>query len=117
MSSQAFLPNSNRLDEAIDFYFEVALYLLVLTGFGTLASTGGLDMSSTILTGMAMAGRGYFLAQRRPIAISERWTTPLTIAYFIFFVADYLTVSRGFLPATVHLALFAVVIRMFSLRR
>ena len=105
------------LDRAIDFYFEVSLYLLVLTGFATLAGTGGLDLPSTILTGAALAVRGYFLAHRRQVALSESWSTPLTIAYFVFFVADYFVVSHGFLPATIHLALFGVVIRMFSLRR
>ena len=105
------------LTQAIDHYFELALYLLVLTGFATLASTGGLDLPSITLVGFALAARGYLLAKRRPVVISERWTTPLTIAYFVFFAADDFLVSRGFLPATVHLALFGVVVRMFSLRR
>jgi hypothetical protein len=30
--------------KAIERYFNVSLYLLVLTGFGALASTGGLDL-------------------------------------------------------------------------
>jgi protein-glutamine gamma-glutamyltransferase len=105
------------LPQAIDYYFELSLYLLVLTGFGTLASTGGLDMPSVVLAGTALAARGYLLAKRRRMVISERWTTPLTFAYFIFFAADYFIVSHNFLPATVHLALFGVVVRMFSLRR
>ncbi len=37
------------ITKAIDHYFELALYLLVLTGFGTLAATGGLDLPSMIL--------------------------------------------------------------------
>ena len=73
------------LSRAIDHYFELSLYLLVLTGFGTLASTGGLDLATVILVGSLLAVRGYFLAKRRSIVISERWTTPLTILYFIFF--------------------------------
>ena len=105
------------LPRAIDHYFELSLYLLVLTGFATLASTGGLDLPSITLVGCALAARGYLLAKRRRVMISERWTTPLTIAYFAFFAADYFLVSRNFLPATVHLALFGVVVRMFSLRR
>src|SRR5271166_5055727 len=113
-SSQSGLPPLTR---AIDYYFELALYLLVLTGFATLASTGGLDLPSTILVGVALAIRGYLLSQRRQFVISERWTTPLSVAYFIFFAADYFIFSHGFLPATVHLALFGVVVRMFSLRR
>ncbi|HUA15421.1 MAG TPA: DUF3488 and transglutaminase-like domain-containing protein [Verrucomicrobiae bacterium] len=106
-----------RLDHAVDYYFELALYLLVVTGFATLASTGGLDLPSMLLTGAALVFRGYLLAKRRQLVISDRWTTPLTMIYFVFFAGDYFVVSRGFLPATVHLALFGVVVRMFSLRR
>lgn len=105
------------LQRAIDHYFEIALYLLVLTGFATLAGTGGLDLPSIALVGAALAVRGYLLAKRRNFVISERWTTPLSIAYFIFFAIDYFAFSRSFLPATIHLALFGVVVRMFSLRR
>jgi transglutaminase-like putative cysteine protease len=105
------------VQKAIEHYFELALYLLVLTGFGTLAATGGLDLPSTVMVATALAIRGYLLAKRRTIAISERWTTPLSILYFVFFAIDYVAVSRTFLPAVIHLALFGVVVRMFSLRR
>ena len=105
------------LQRAIDNYFDLSLYLLVFMGFGTLASTGGLDLASVVLVGAALAVRGYLLAKRKQFVISERWTTPLSIAYFVFFALDYLALSRSFLPATVHLALFGVVVRMFSLRR
>ena len=115
------LPSTNSgvipLQRAIDHYFELALYLLVLTGFATLAGTGGLDLASIILVATALAIRGILLAKRRHFVISERWTTPLSIAYFAFFAIDYLVFSRSFLPATVHLALFGVVVRTFSLRR
>jgi transglutaminase-like putative cysteine protease len=105
------------LQKAIDHYFDVSLYLLVLAGFSTLAATGGLDLPSTVLVGAALALRGYLLAKRRKYAIPERWTTPLSLAYFLFFAVDYLAFSRTFMPAVVHLALFGVVVRMFSLRK
>ena len=117
MSPQPSQSGVIPMARAIDHYFELALYLLVCTGFGTLASTGGLDLISIVLVGIALSIRGYLLAKRRQFVISERWTTPLSIAYFVFFAADYLLFSRAFLPATVHLALFGVVVRMFSLRR
>lgn len=110
-------PRAIPLPRAIDIYFEVSLYLLVLAGFGVLASTGGVDLPAILLAGTAIAVRGYLLAKRRKVKISERWTTPLTIAYFAFYAADYLLMSRSFLGATVHLLLFAVIVRMFSLRR
>ncbi|HVR25192.1 MAG TPA: DUF3488 domain-containing protein, partial [Candidatus Polarisedimenticolia bacterium] len=110
-------PGVIPLPQAIDKYFELSLYLLVLMGFGALASTGRLDLPAILLVGMALALRGFLLAERRPVVISERWTTPLTIAYFLFYAADYFVLSRSFLAATVHLVLFAVVVRTFSLRR
>jgi protein-glutamine gamma-glutamyltransferase len=117
MASRASQSEVIPLHRAIDHYFQVALYLLVLTGFATLASTGGLDTPSIVLAGSALALQGYLLMKHRQVVISERWTGPLTIAYFVFFAADYFIVSHSFLPATVHLALFGMVIRMFSLRR
>ena len=70
-----------------------------------------------LLVGAALAFRGYLLAEHRRVAISEGWTTPLTIGYFAFYAFDYFLLSRSFLTATVHLVLFAVVVRSFSLRR
>jgi protein-glutamine gamma-glutamyltransferase len=101
----------------IDRCFDVSLYLLILMGFVTLASSGGLDIPAAIIVAGALAFRAGLLAQRKTLVISERWTTPLTLVYFAFFALDYFFVSRGFLRATVHLALFGVVVRMFSLRR
>jgi|tagenome__1003787_1003787.scaffolds.fasta_scaffold20984804_3 transglutaminase-like putative cysteine protease len=105
------------LQKYIDYYFEVGLYLLVLTAFGMLAVTGGLDLPARLLVAVALAVRGYLLAKRRRVSISDRWTTPLSVAYFVFFGIDYFVFSHSFLPATVHLALFGVVVRMFSIRR
>jgi transglutaminase-like putative cysteine protease len=105
------------LSQAVNKYLELSLYLLVLMGFGTLASTGGLDLPTILAVGAALAFRGYLLAERRHVVISERWTAPLTIAYFVFYAADYFLLSRAFLAATVHLVMFAVVVRTFSLRR
>jgi protein-glutamine gamma-glutamyltransferase len=105
------------LPQAINKYFGLSVYLLVLMGFGTLASTGDLDLPTILLVGSALAVYGYLLAERRQVVISERWTTPLTIAYFAFYAADYFLLSRSFLRAAVHLVLFAVVVRTFSLRR
>lgn len=105
------------LPAAIQRYFEVALYLLVLTGFGTLASTGKLGLTTVLLVGAALVFRGYLLASRRSFLIPERWTTVLTLAYAAFAVADYFLLASGFLNASVHLVLFVMVVRMFSAQR
>src|SRR5580704_19247927 len=110
-------PGGITMASAIERYFNVALYLLVLSGFGALASTGGLDPPAVILVGLAMALRGFQLLTRREFVIPERWTTVLTLIYVAIYLADYFLLSRSFLTATVHLVLFAMVVRLFSLRR
>ncbi|HXY14316.1 MAG TPA: DUF3488 and transglutaminase-like domain-containing protein [Terriglobales bacterium] len=108
---------ANPLWTAVERYFEVALYLLVFVGFGALASTGGLDTLTVLLVGGALLFRGYALLSRRSVLLPERWTTPLTLAYALFYLADYLLLSRTFLYATVHLVLFVMLVRLFSARR
>jgi protein-glutamine gamma-glutamyltransferase len=102
---------------AIHRYFELALYLLVFTGFATLASTGGLDIPTVVAVSAALLVRGYTLAKRRILVIPERWTTVLTIVYVAFYLVDYFLISGSFLNATVHLVLFVMVVRLFSAQR
>ena len=110
-------PERALLPLAIQRFFEIALYLLVLTGFGTLASTGALDLVMAVSVGAIILFRGYCLANRRTILIPENWTTLLTAAYVAFYLADYFLLSRAFLSATVHLVLFVLAVRLFSTRR
>ncbi len=117
MLEAAVNPGRITMAMAIERYFNVALYLLVLTGFGTLASTGGLDMLAVTVVGCALLVRGYHLIVQREFVIPERWTTYLTLLYVVVYFADYFLVSGSFLVATVHLVLFGMVIRLFSLQR
>jgi hypothetical protein len=110
-------PSTSRLASALQRYFEIALYLLVFTGFGTLVSTGGLSIATALVVSLALLVRGYLLLARRPWLIPESWTAWLTLGYVAFYVADYFLISGGFLDATVHLVLFVMLARLFSARR
>jgi hypothetical protein len=109
--------SGSNLPAAIERYFQVSLYLMVLTGFGTLASTATLDLPTVSLVGMALLVRGVLLAKRTEAHLPERWVTYLTLAYGVFYVVDLTTFSGNFLTATVRLALFGMVIRIFSLQK
>ncbi|HTS58388.1 MAG TPA: DUF3488 and transglutaminase-like domain-containing protein [Terriglobales bacterium] len=108
---------SRAISLAMERYFEIALYLLVFVGFGCLASTGGLNLGPVLLVGAALLFRGYTLFSRRSWLIPENWTTPLTVAYGLFYLADAFLISHTFLTSTVHLVLFVLVVRLFSARR
>lgn len=117
MPSDTRHPWTIPLPVAIERYLELSLYLLVLTGFGTLASTGGLDYPTVLLVGGALMFRGYLLIKRRSLLIPERWMTVLTLAYVVFYLGDYFLISGSFLNSTVHLVLFVMVVRLFSAYR
>jgi transglutaminase-like putative cysteine protease len=117
MAGNPHPPAEVTLAVAIRRYFDVALYLLIFTGFGTLASTGRLDLPTVLLVTLALLFRGYVLARRRQVLLSERWTNLLTIACVGFFIADDFVISRAFLGATVHLVLFVMLVRLFSAQK
>ena len=105
------------LAAAIRRYFDVALFLLIFTGFGTLASTGRLDFPTVALVTAALLFRGYVLARQQQVLLSERWTNLLTIGCVAFYVADEFLISGTFLIALIHLVLFVMLIRLFSAQR
>ena len=116
LSPQRPAPVSPRT--AAERYFEVSLYLLIVTGFATLVSTGRLDLLSAFVVTTALLLRGRQLLKRDTTLLSERWTTRLTVAYAAFWFVDFYVLSgKNFITATVHLLLFATVVRMFSVQR
>ena len=117
VSSASPQPAAATLPAAMQRYFEVALYCLMLMGFVTVASTGGLGVPTVLFVGAALLFRGYLLATHRVLLIPEKWTSGLTLAYAAFYVADYFFISGSFVSATVHLVLFVMVVRLFSARR
>ncbi len=108
---------SRSPDHPITRYFEVSLYLLIVTGFVTLASTGKLDMPALLLVSLALLCRGYLLVRGRTLQLPERWASYLTLVYVVFYVCDLFLLSGSFVSATVHLVLFIMVVKMFSVQR
>jgi hypothetical protein len=98
-------------------FFQWSLYLLLVTGFCTLMGTGKLDMPSMALMIPAVLLRGYVLLMRKKFVLTERWTTYLTLMYLAVYAADYFYFSQSFVSSTVHLVLFILVIKIFSVRR
>ncbi|HEX7288424.1 MAG TPA: DUF3488 and transglutaminase-like domain-containing protein [Candidatus Angelobacter sp.] len=98
-------------------FFQWSLYLLVATGFVALMGTNRLDLPALALVIPALLFRGYLLLMRREFRIPERWTSYLTLLYFVFYAADFFYFSQSFVAATVHLVLFILVVKLFSVQR
>lgn len=98
-------------------FFQGSLFVLLVMGFAALAGTGKLDFLSLALGGSALALRGYHLLKGKTVAIAERWTSYLTIFYLGFYLLDYFFITQGFVNATVHMVLYIMVIKIFSVQR
>jgi len=108
---------SRSPDDRITGYFEVSLYLLIATGFVTLASTGKLDAPALLLVSLALLFRGYLLVRGRTLQLPERWASYATLVYAVYYVLDLFFLSGSFVMATAHLVLFIMVVKMFSSQR
>jgi hypothetical protein len=101
----------------IEQYFQISLFLLVTTGFVTLTTTGRLDAVSLVTVSAALLLRAYLMLRGRTLQIPERWTSYLTLIYVLFYAADIFLVSGSYVDATVHLVLFIMVVKIFSVQR
>jgi protein-glutamine gamma-glutamyltransferase len=113
---------------AVQRYFEVSLFLMVATGIVAILSTGKLDIFSVMIPSAALVYKGIRIHQGRGPEISPRVSTWLVLAYFLFFPLDLWGLSRSLsegapnpplyaaLLATIHLILFATIVRLLSAR-
>ena len=105
------------MNVAVERYFQVMLYLMVLSGFATLAQTGQLDPVTVLLVIGALTIRGYLLVARKSFIVPEPWTQYLTLAFAFWYFLDLFWISGTFVGATVHLVLALLVLRLFSAHR
>lgn len=102
---------------AIARYFELALYTMVLTGFGTLAQTGQLDPATVLLVIAGLVARGFLILKQKTFILPDQWTQYVTLGFTAFYLVDFFWVSGSFVSATVHLVLALMVVRLFSAYR
>src|SRR5580658_1389020 len=113
---------------AVQRYFEISLFLLVSTGILAIVSTGKLDPIAATIPPIAIFYKGYRIWRNKGPEISVRFATELVLAYFLFFPLDLFFLSRNLadnapnpalyaaLLATIHLLLFASLVRLYSAR-
>jgi hypothetical protein len=102
----------------IERIFQTSLFLLVVTGFGTLASTGKMDLISAVFVMCALALRAFLLLRDRPFVIPRRITSWLAVVYILLFFLDFFFFSdRDFVQPAVHLVLFGMCVKLFNVER
>ncbi len=116
------LPAQKQSLISVERYFEISLLLMLGTSFVTLATTGKLDLISTGVVSVALGVRLWSYVREAFWFCSPRTVTRLALFYLFFYALDFLVFSAGpslmdsMLTATVHLVLFATVVKVFSAR-
>src|SRR5690242_11133859 len=100
--------------QAIDYFFELALFLFVGTGFIAVAATGKLDVPSVLVVGGALGVRGLAFLGFTRVSLKPDMVTRLTMAYMVFYTLDLFLISGSFVTATGHLVFFLLVMKLFS---
>jgi protein-glutamine gamma-glutamyltransferase len=107
-------------------FFRASLSLLIFTAIVSLASTGKLDVITSIAGPIAALHRGYRWWHGHPADLSNRTATWCLLAYLVFFPFDALYLSRfsvggtsnpplfAVLLAVVHFLIFAMLVRFYS---
>jgi protein-glutamine gamma-glutamyltransferase len=111
---------------ALDRYFEISLYLLLLTSVLALVSTGKLDLFTMLGAPLALVIKGIRWLRRLAPELSSLAATWIVAIYLLFFPVDLWWVSRSIasgsqnpglmaaLLAAIHLMLFVMIIRLYS---
>jgi len=93
-------------------YLDIATHALVISAFMSLAFTSRLDLPSIGVFAAGVLWSLYRTVRKLPPVLSARSTFYLSFAFTIFFVADNFLISRSFVPATVHMVLFLLLVKM-----
>lgn len=96
---------------------DLSLFALVVIGFLVVAATGRLDLFALAAVALALCVRGLFFARNVDRQLSVKATTRLTVAYAFLYFVDLFALSQSFISATVHLVLFVLVVKLFSVHR
>lgn len=121
-------PTLARPMVAVERYFEVSLFLLLLSSVLALVTTGKLDPLSTVAPPLLLAAKAVRWLRGRGPELSQRAATALVVAYLLFVPLDLWVFSRALaegapnpalyagLLTTIHLLLFTAVVRLYSAR-
>ena len=119
--------NHGPLASILSRYFEASLYLMLYTAVLTLVATGKLDLFTTVVAPTVLVWKGFRRWRGRAPEFSSRTATYFIAGYFLFAPVDYILARNrasdapnpalyAALLSTVHLLLFAMMVRLYSAR-
>ena len=92
--------------QVVERFFQISLLGMLASGYCAVLGSGYLDWPTAVLALAALCVRALMIAGIVKLEIPGRVVAALTILYVGFYPVDYYYISKGFLPAAVHLIFF-----------
>lgn len=110
------LPGRDRaaVTGIVDRFFELSMLGLIASGYLAVLGSGYLDIPTAALAAAGILLRALSVTGLVRFEIPNRLATTLTLAYIGFYPLDYFFLSRGLLPATIHLVFFLAIAKLLS---
>lgn len=95
-------------------FYDVALLGMIASGFLAVLGSGELDAPTVAAMSVALVLRALTISGIWRVRIPAPLVAALAAAYFLFYAADYLWLSRAFIAATVHMLFFVAVVKILT---
>jgi protein-glutamine gamma-glutamyltransferase len=99
-------PTARAPQQVVERFFQVSLLGMLASGYCAVLGSGYLDWPTAVLALAALSVRALMIAGIVKLEIPGRMVAACTVLYVGFYPLDYYYVSKGFLPAAVHLIFF-----------
>lgn len=95
-------------------FFDCALLGMVASGYFAVLGSGQLDGPTAVVALAALCLRALAIANLVALEIPPKAVAALTLAYVVFYAADYFFLSKSFLTATVRMIFFVAVVKLLT---
>jgi protein-glutamine gamma-glutamyltransferase len=96
-------------------YFKASSYCLIAAGFAAIASTGRIDLLSSILFSVVLTVSWFIDTASVRRRISTWALHSISFAYLLFFAVDYRFLSHSLVLALIHLILFSAAVKLLTI--
>ncbi len=97
--------------------FKASSYCMIGSGFAAIALTGSLHWFPVVLFLTALIASWFLDTARLRKRIPVWIINGLSIAFFLFFIMDFMFLSQSFLVSVIHLTLLAAILKVMTLSK
>ena len=109
-------PTAGAPQQVVERFFQFSLLGMLASGYFAVLGSGYLDWPTATLTLAALCVRALMIAGIVTLKVPGRIIAAITVLYIGFYPLDYYYLSKGFLPAAVHLIFFLGSVKIVTAR-